>query len=87
MLNDPLERNDLVATSLEVYPSYRDGKVTTKTFEYNDIHICYGVNHSGNVWDYCFIDRNTGEMFFDQDIADEAVLSRAKNDLQSFFEK
>lgn len=81
MLNNPLVIDGLIPSKIETYDSYRAGEVTTLTFEAEDLHICYGVNQSGLVWDYCYIDRGTGEYFIDQDVASDAVLERGKKDL------
>lgn len=40
-------------SQVEVHSPYRHGRVFAVTFEKGDLHVCYGVDEVGNVWDAC----------------------------------
>jgi len=48
-------RNTLELTKRERYDSYRNGEVETLSFDTEDFHLCYGVDDSGEVFDFCLI--------------------------------
>lgn len=51
---DPLEIGVKPHKS-ERHTLYRNGEVEVFTFENEDTHMCYGVDASGEVWDFCYI--------------------------------
>ncbi len=48
-------QNQLPLANRERYSTYRNGEVETLTFETDDYHLCYGVDSSGEIFDFCFI--------------------------------
>lgn len=48
-------RNTLKLTNRERYEAYRNGEVETFSFDTEDFHLCYGVDNSGEVFDFCLI--------------------------------
>ncbi len=52
-MGNPLEI-DLQPSKKEQYSDYRNG-LEVLTFETPSMHICYGLDRHGNVWDFCSI--------------------------------
>lgn len=50
---------------VEVYGTYRDGKVATFTFDNDNAHLCYGVDGSGQVFDACALTEKGSEFHSD----------------------
>lgn len=48
-------RNTLELSRRERYDSYRNGEVETLSFDTEDFHLCYGLDDSGEVYDFCLI--------------------------------
>lgn len=66
-------------TLIENHSSYREGKVTVVTFENETIHMCYGVDDKGNVWDFCFLDYANNNFYYTLDLTESDDLEKAKS--------
>lgn len=56
----------------ESYDSYRNGEVETLTFEDKEVHLCYGEDSNGEIWDFCSIAQGS-VTHMDDKLSDEEI--------------
>jgi len=71
MPNDPLNIG-LTPTKEERHSIYREGKVLVVTFETENEHICYALDDSGTVWDFCSIG-DAGIVNFQDELSEDEI--------------
>jgi len=65
-------------TSVETYPTYRNGEVTTYSWDDGATHLCFGLDVEGSVWDFDLIPRASGKLHIVHGKLSEEQLTEAQ---------